>query len=272
MNSNERVVVLKQEQTAAALTQSVTRALAILSCFSDEQPELRVIDFAKKLNLTQSNVSRLLTTMVSLGYTEKDELTGFYRLGTSIISLGGIALNHYEIRKQALPELHDLETRLGLGANLAILNGPHMFYLAHVDSHKSPRMYTLIGRKNPLHCTGIGKVLLAFLDREEAESLLKEEGMTAYTAKTITEFSALESQLESTRKKGFAIENEELALGRACIAAPVRGRSGKVIGGISLSGPLSEINLTKREAELSAILIEATDKISMKMGYITANY
>jgi DNA-binding IclR family transcriptional regulator len=230
---------LKQEQSTAILTQSVTRALSILSCFTDEQPELRVIDFAKKLDLTQSNVSRLLTTMVTLGYVEKDELTGYYRIGTEIISLGGTALNHYEIRKQALPELHELERRLGLGANLAILKGSQMFYLAHVDSHKSPRMYTLIGRRNPLHCTGIGKVLLANLERDKAIKLIYEESFIAFTEKTITEPAKLEEHLEQVRRQGYAIEIEELALGRACIAAPVRGRSGKVLGGISLSGPLS---------------------------------
>ncbi|NHN31849.1 IclR family transcriptional regulator [Paenibacillus agricola] len=263
---------MKQEQPTAILTQSVTRALSILSCFTDEQPELRVIDFAKKLELTQSNVSRLLTTMVTLGYVEKDEFTGFYRLGTEIISLGGTALNHYEIRKQALPELHELERELGLGANLAILNGNQMFYLAHVDSHKAPRMYTLIGRRNPLHCTGIGKVLLANMDPNKATELIYTESFLSFTDKTITDPALLEEHLEQVRKKGYATEIEELALGRACIAAPVRGRSGKVLGGISLSGPLSEIRLPSREQELASILIEATDRISMKMGYITANF
>ena len=264
----KRMSVLK-EKNNAGLTQSVTRALAILSCFTDEQPEVRVIDVAKQLNLTQSNVSRLLSTMVSLGYVEKDEFSGFYRLGPQIVTLGGIALNHYEIRKQALPELYELEKKLGLGANLAILSGHRMFYLAHVDSHKSPRMYTLVGRSNPLHCTGIGKVLLAYMSREEAEVAIEADKLHPYTAKTITDKTALYAQLEEIREKGYAIENEELALGRACLAAPVRGRNGKVLAGISISGPLSEIQLEARRQELAGILIEVTDRVSMKMGYLT---
>jgi DNA-binding IclR family transcriptional regulator len=252
------------------ITQSVTRALAILSCFSDEQPELRVIDFSKKLDLTQSNVSRLLTTMVSLGYVEKDEYSGFYRLGHQIITLGGIALNNSEIRKFALPDLYDLERRLGLGANLAVLKAQHMFYLAHVDSHKSPRMYTLLGRSNPLYSTGIGKVLLAHLSPEDVKALLDRIDITAYTDRTITDRGLLMQELEIVRSRGYAMELEELALGRACIAAPLRGRSGKVVAGISLSGPLSDIGLPERERELSGILIEVADRISVKMGYITA--
>jgi len=261
---------MKAETANPMITQSVTRALAILSCFTDEQPELRVIDFSKKLNLTQSNVSRLLTTMVSLGYVEKDDYSGFYRLGHQIITLGGIALNNSEIRKLALPELYDLERRLGLGANLAVLKSQHMFYLAHVDSHKSPRMYTLLGRSNPLYNTGIGKVLLAHLPPEEARALLAKIDVKAYTEKTITDRERLLRELESVRNRGYAVEMEELALGRACIAAPLRGRSGKVVAGISLSGPLSDIRLPERERELASVLIEVADRISVKLGYVTA--
>jgi len=232
---------------------------------------LRGIDIANKLDLTQSNVSRLLATMVSLGYVEKDEMSGFYRLGPEIVSLGGIALNNYEIRKQALPELYDLEKRLGLGANLAIHNKGKIFYLAHVDSHKSPRMYTLIGRRNPMYCTAIGKVLLAYMPEEEAKAILQKEELYPYTVKTVTDIPSLMEQLSEIRRKGYGIEDEELALGRACIAAPVRGRTGKVIAGISLSGPISEMRLSEREEELSNILIEATDRVSMKMGYITGS-
>lgn len=263
---------MKPEITNAnpMITQSVTRALAILSCFSEEQPELRVIDFSRKLNLTQSNVSRLLTTMVSLGYVEKDEFSGFYRLGHHIITLGGIALNHSEIRKLALPELHDLERRLGLGANLAVRKSEHMFYLAHVDSHKSPRMYTMVGRSNPLYNTGIGKVLLAHLPPDEAEAMLDRIELAAYTDKTITERGRLAQELDTVRNRGYAVELEELALGRACIAAPLRGRSGAVVAGISLSGPLSDIRLPEREPELAGILIEVADRISMKLGYVAA--
>ncbi|TLS48996.1 IclR family transcriptional regulator [Paenibacillus antri] len=268
--SYEGWIPMKTEQANPMITQSVTRALAILSCFSDEQPELRVIDFSKKLNLTQSNVSRLLATMVSLGYVEKDEFSGFYRLGHQIITLGGIALNNSEIRKLALPELFDLERRLGLGANVAVLKAQSMFYLAHVDSHRSPRMYTLLGRSNPLYNTGIGKVLLAHLGREEAAALLDRIELTAYTDRTITDLAALQEELEQVRSSGYAMELEELALGRACIAAPLRGRSGKVVAGISLSGPLSDIRLPERERELAGVLIEVADRISTKMGYVTA--
>ena len=258
-------------QKSTMPTQSVTRALAILLCFSEEEPLLRGSDIAKKLDLTPSNVSRLLSTMESIGFVEKDHFSGCYRLGPEIISLSGIALNNYEIRKQALPELHKLEQELQLGANLAILYKGKMFYLAHVDSHKSPRMYTMVGYRNPLHCTGIGKVLLAHLEKDKFDSIIKQEDLYPLTQNTITNKEDLLKELENVKNQGYAIEKEELALGRACIAAPVRGRTGEVIGGISISGSLSDMNLEEREQELARKLIETTDLVSLKMGYITVS-
>ncbi len=144
-----------------------------------------------------------------------------------------------------------------------------VLYLAHVDSHKAPRMYTLVGHRNPLHCTEIGKVIMAFLDMDELNEILHDQELHKYTARTIVDKQELKQHLESIRERGFSTEIEELALGRACIAAPVRGRTGKVIEGISILGPLSDINLIEREHELSRIIIEATDRVSMKLGYIT---
>lgn len=263
---------MKPEQSSSMLTQSVMRALGILSCFSNEQPELRVIDFANMLNLTQSNVSRLLTTMVSLGYVVKDETTGHYRLGAEIVTLGGIALNHYEIRKQALPELYEIEKKTGLDTNLAILDHGTAFYLAHVDSYDSPRLYTYIGRRNPLHCTAMGKAFLAYMDPAEAEALLADNPLHQYTEKTITDKDKLMTHLEQYRRSGYVVEEEELALGRACIAVPIMGRTGKVVAAMSISGSLSKVNLKEREKELAYILIEMADRVSTKMGHMVARF
>jgi len=259
---------VKNGTSSPALTQSVTRALEILYCFSAEQPQLRVVDFAQKLSLTQSNVSRLVTTMVAMGYVEKDEVSGFYRLGLGILALAGIALNNYEIRAQALPELYELESKLELGANLAILRNEKMFYLAHVDSRKDPRMFTLIGHQQPLYCTGIGKVLLAHVPDEDAGKIISRIPYRPYTTMTITNVEDLERELDIIRKRGYSTEVEELRLGRGCLAAPIRDRSSRVVAGISVSGPLSDLRLSTRESELSQIVMDVATRISMKMGYM----
>lgn len=261
-----------KRDSGQALTQSVSRALAILSCFTDQQPVLRVSDFARMLNLTASNVSRLLSTMESLGYVERDETTGLFRPGLQLVALAGIALNHIELRKQALAELQELGNRLGLGANLSILRDSAIFYLAHVDGPRAPRMYTLLGRKNPLHATGMGKVLLAHLPQPEVDRILAETGLPRYTSSTITDPAELKAELEIVRHRGYATEVEELALGRACVAAPIHNRTNSVVAAISISGPLTEVNLEQRQEQLARVVIEAADHISVRLGYVAAAY
>ena len=113
------------------LTQSLCKAFEILDCFTPETPVLRIVDITKRVNMSQSNVSRLVNTMAACGYLEHVENLSCYQLGKKIVSLSSVALNHNELRKQALPVLFELEHSYGCGANLAIAHDDRMFYLAH---------------------------------------------------------------------------------------------------------------------------------------------
>lgn len=258
-----------------SLTQSVGRALKILSLFSDETPSLRVGDVSASLGLGQSTTSRLLSTLEALGYVTRDQDSGRYRLGAEVIRLGGVALNDSALRRHALPELALVSSDTGLGANLSVLRrfpdgGWGIFYLAHYDGAKAPRAYTLVGRRNPLHATGMGKVLLAGLPAPERDHVLSELPLPSYTANTITSVGALRQAVDQVRVQGYAVENEELAFGRACVAAPIRDHTGRVVAAMSISGPLSAIRLDEREAERAQTAIECADRISAHLGYVTA--
>jgi DNA-binding IclR family transcriptional regulator len=256
--------------STSGLTQSVSRALRILRCFTDESHLQRVSDISAQLGLTPSLVSRLLATLESEGFVERDEETGLYGLGASIITLAGVALNNNRLRVEALGEMQKVADRLGLGVNLAVLDGDAIFYLAHIDGPQAPRAYTLIGRHNPLHATGMGKVLLAHLPDEERDVYLKQLPLPAYTTRTITDRQVLREEVDRVRAQGWAVEMEELALGRACIAGPIRDQKGSVIAALSISGPLSALRWEQRRDELINAIIEVTDLISMRLGYITA--
>lgn len=254
----------------ASLTQSVTRAISILSCFTDETPSLRVTDISHRLQLTPSLVSRLLTTLEHQGFVARDEDTGFYRLGHAIITLAGVALNHNRVRMEALPEMQKVSSMLGLGVNLAVLDNDAIFYLAHVDAPEAPRPYTMIGRHNPLHATGMGKVLLAHLPDAERSAVLQRLTLHPYTPHTLTQAEVLATHLDAVRTQGWALELEELALGRACVASPIRDQTGKVIAALSISGPLSVLRWQERRETLINTAIELVDRISIRLGYITA--
>ena len=260
---------MSEKATQTSLTQSVERALSILICFDDAQPQLRVADLAQQLGLSQSTVSRLLATMESLGFVERDPQTGLYGLGLALITLAGVALNQIDVRRQAVADLSEIAAELGLAANLAMLRDGSLFYLATVEGPKAPKLYTMIGKRNPLHCTGMGKALLAHLAEDVRERLLAEIEYPAYTASTLHSADELRAALPMIRQQGYAVEREELALGRACVAAVIRDASGEVVAAASISGPLSVLDLDHREAHLATKVIEMADHISHKLGFIT---
>jgi len=248
--------------------QSVERALGILASFSDARPELRVSDLAQLVALPQSTVSRLLGTLEHRGFVEHDPATGFYRLGLELVTLAGVVLNQIPLRAEAMVELSATAAELGLAANLAVLRDDALFYLASVEGPRAPKLFTMIGKRGPLHCTGMGKVLLAHLPPEEREAILARLPFPRFTPATPGSAAELRPMLDDVLGTGYAIEREELAFGRACVAAPIRDAAGAVIGAASISGPLSALDLDHRQPELAARVIEMVDRISQRLGFV----
>lgn len=257
-----------QPSSAVGLTQSVERALSLLTCFDDAHPRLRVGDLARRLQLSQSTVSRLLATMESLGFVERDPQTGLYGLGLELITLAGVALNQLEVRRQAVAELAAVAADLGLAANLAILRDDELFYLATAEGPKAPKVFTMIGKRAPLHATGMGKALLAHQAAGERDAMLARITYPRFTPFTAGSADELRPMLEAARTRGYATEREELAFGRACVAAVIRDASGAVLGATSISGPLSALDLDHREPQLAARVIEMADTISHRLGLV----
>ncbi|ACQ82178.1 transcriptional regulator, IclR family [Beutenbergia cavernae DSM 12333] len=248
-------------------TQSIDRALSLLTAFSAERPRQRISDLVSTTGLGQSTVSRMVAAMTSMGFIRHDPLSGLYSLGPEVVDLAGIVLNDHPVHAAARQIAQNLAASLGLGVNVAERSGQHLFYLCNFEGKDAPRNSTLIGRGGPLHATALGKALLIDSDRASLESLL---GATfdRYTARTITTVDALHQEMAAVADRGYAIENEELALRRACLAAPIRGRGGDVVAAVSVSGPLSAMNLAEREDFLAMVLIEQADQISTALGYV----
>ena len=249
-------------------TQSVERALAVLGAFLTGRPELRVSDVAKVAGIGPSTTSRLLATLETLEYVERDAVSGLYRLGPAAITLGGVAVNQHPVHREARAIALQLACSLGLGANVAVRREADVFYLYNVEGRLATKSFTLMGRRSPMHATGLGKCLLLGLTAADRRALLPETGLNGFTPSTLTSHEKLDAELAEVAARGYATEVEELALGRACLAAPIRGATGSVVAAISVSGPLSAIDLPRRQDELAQILIESADQISGGLGYL----
>jgi DNA-binding IclR family transcriptional regulator len=255
----------KRMKVDSGTNQSVERAAAVLSAFTTGLDRLRVGDVSALAGLGQSTTSRLLATLEQLEYVERDPQTGLYGLGPALVTLGGAALNQYAVHREARQRAQDLAHNLGLGVNVALRRGASIFYICNFEGSNAPRSYTLVGQGNPLHATGIGKCLLLGLDAAERRKLLPE--LPPFTPSTIADHGRLDAELERIGANGYATEREELALARSCVAAPIRDRTRQIVAAISISGPLSTIDLDHREDELAQVVIEAADSISVGLGY-----
>ncbi|HEY3684645.1 MAG TPA: IclR family transcriptional regulator [Streptosporangiaceae bacterium] len=247
--------------------QSVERASAVLSAFTLGRPALRVSDVAAHVGLGVSTTSRLLATLESVELVRRDPVSQLYELGPAVLTMAGIALNHDPIYRQSRPVAQRLAWELGLGANVSVRRGAELFYLLNVEGQLAQKSFSLMGQRNPLHATAMGKCLLLGLSPQERGALLSAP-YAGFTQRTITTARALDADLAGAAERGYTTEVEELALGRACVAAPVRDHTGEVVAAISLSGALSAIALDEREAELGRIIVEAADSVSTGLGYL----
>ncbi|WP_233712184.1 IclR family transcriptional regulator [Kribbella turkmenica] len=242
---------------------SVERAVAVLRAFADSS-RLRVAEVARLTGLRQSTASRLLSTLEQTGLVERDH-DGRYRLGVDLISLAGVVMNGHPVHHAARQPAQLLAVATGLGTNVAVRHGIDVFYLCNFEGAAAPRSVALAGRRNPLHATALGKCLLLSLTATQRRQVLGS--LTRFTAQTITDHASLDAVVELVEWRGYATETEEFALGQTCLAAPLRDRTGRVIGALSLSGPSSVVDLPGRELELSRLVAETADAINSQLGY-----
>lgn len=246
-------------------TQTVERAMSLLACFTEESGELRVSELCAMTGLGQSTVSRMMSSLDRMRFVVQDERTGLYRLGPAAVSLGTIALNGSPVFRAARQIAQNLAHAVGLGANVAELDGFALYYLCNFEGERAPKAFSMAGRSGPLHATGLGKALLSGMAPDRVDEYFATP-RPRFTPHTIVDRDAMAAALDEVRSRGYATEIEELAFGRACIAAPIRNRAGETIAALSVSGPLSVLDLDAPQ-ELALRAIEAADEVSVALGY-----
>jgi len=246
--------------------QVLDRALAILDVLSGQEAELGAGVVAERLKLHKSTVHRLLAVLEQHGYVQKNPKNGRHYLGRKLLELGSRAMAKQESWEHARPFLERLVAETGETAHLGVLRGREIISMVNADSPHTLRMPATVGRGNPLHCTSLGKAVLAFLPREQVDELIPEHGLRAYTPRTITSRAAFRTELERVRRRGYAVDDEEIEEALKCIGAPIRDCSGNVIAAISIAGPASRM---KQDAmpRLIRSVTTAAAQLSAEMGF-----
>ncbi|MCI0392362.1 MAG: IclR family transcriptional regulator [Acidobacteria bacterium] len=262
----------RKAKTAANINDSpyqvqvLDRALGILDSLSNEGPELGPAELSERLELHKSTVHRLLMVLERHRLIEKKPQNGKYRLGMKLFELGNQAVTQLDLRERAQPYLERLVLETGETAHICVLNGDRMLSIANVESSCTLRTPSTVGRRTLLHCTSVGKAMLAFLPEDEADELIEKCELTRYTGRTLTTLARLKAELRLIRQRGYAIDNEEFEEGLRCVGAPVRDYSGKIVAALGIAGPA--FRLTEgRTPKVSQAVLGAAKHLSEELGY-----
>jgi DNA-binding IclR family transcriptional regulator len=245
-------------------TQAVLRALTLLKSFTDEQPQLSLIELAEGAGLNKTTAFRLLTALESEGLVTHNSLTNTYWLGPEVIVLGGRAMRANNLRAVSRPELEMLAHQTQETATLEVLSQGQVLILDEAMGSYLVGMTHSIGSHWPLHATSTGKAMLAHLPQVQRDSLLHFP-LASFTPNTITTADKLYQELADVREQGYAIGDEELEIGFMVVGAPVFNHNSEIVGAISVGGPSAR--LRDKISEIAELVRQSAGRISEQLGY-----
>jgi len=243
----------------------LNKTFSILEILLQHGSAMNMTEISEKLGLYPSTIHRILDTLKYWGYVEQDPNTQKYQLGLKLLELGMSRYHQMDLVREATPYLKELVNQCNETVHLGVLEEGEVLYVAKEESSQTIRMISYVGKKAPLHCAALGKVLLAHLSAEEREKILGEKVLPRLTENTITDKGELEKELSKVKKQGFALDREENEKDVYCIAAPIRNYQGKVIAAISISSPIFRINKDVQN-NLKEALLKISKKISKRLG------
>jgi IclR family transcriptional regulator, KDG regulon repressor len=244
---------------------ALARGLRILDLLATRRRGLRVTEIAAELDLPRSATYELVYTLRvhrAVDITAGGEVV----LGSKLFMLGSAYADSVDLAQMAASAAEAARARADETVQAAILDGAHVLYVAKAESTHPLRLVSALGRKLPAQCTGLGKVLLAFLPDDEYQRVLEQIEWVGLTPNSITDPETLGHELERIREQEWAFDDCESNADVSCIAAPVRDRTGAVIAAMSVSTLATRMSEERRE-ELRRIIVEAADDLSTALGY-----
>ncbi len=227
---------------------AVERALAILDCLDSLTRGLNISELSRRLEIPKSSTHVIVVTLERLGYLERKPASLNYHLGLKAYGLGRGMMRNLSVADIALPHLRVLVDQIHMPAHLAVGDGDQGVYIQKVDRPSLIRIDTYVGRRMDLHCTGVGKVILAWASAEVTEHILAKQAYIRYTGNTITSSRALRRELVRVQKVGYAVDDEEEELGVRCVAVPVFHPNGRFVAGLSVTGTTAQLPLDAIES------------------------
>ncbi|MDZ4716970.1 MAG: IclR family transcriptional regulator [Roseiflexaceae bacterium] len=259
---------MKQLERNRYTIDALARGLEVLAVFSAARPSLTLAEIVALLGMNKSTIFRVVATLESLGFLEHDPTTRRYRPGLAVLQLGFAALSGLEMRQIAHPQLELLAEEFHETASLAVLDrdGRDIVYIDRVRNRAIVGVVLGVGSRVPAHTASLGKALLAELSDADLSEWLAAAPPRALTEQTLTSREQLMADLAATRVRGYAMSDQELAVGLRGAAAAIRDASGRAIAAVSVSGPAATLTLERIEQSVGPAVAAVAARISQALG------
>lgn len=259
-----------ESKRAGSTVGPLDRGLAILELFEGPNQALSVADIAKSLGISKSSASRLAATLHSKRFLELAGQRGSFRLGPRVVQLASLATASRSLQRVARAHEERLARRTGETAHLGVLEGGYAITTDFVEGTHQIRMHTWIGKRTIAYASALGKALLADLDDEQVRAIYTPWPHISLTERTHRGIDSLLAELAEVRKTGIAHDRDEVEVGMHCIAAPIFGDRGDVVGALSVSGPSTRFEANYDD--LVSALREEASEISSALGSTSTAY
>lgn len=247
------------------LVPAIKRCFDLIDLLVEKEKGMTMSEIHRTLHLPLSSVAAILYTLQALGYVEKDEESSRYILGNKLFSLSGRKSKETDIAGHCRGLLEQLVSESGLTGHIAIMRAGESIYIDRVPSPGLIQFSSYIGMRWPLHASGVGKVLLAFMPDEELANTLKYLPLYKITPQTTTVRQQLEKQLRQFQRLGYGWENSEGEPGVVCVAAPVFGEGNSVLAAVSVTGTTHQIT-EERIPSLGQLVRKFANAMSARLG------
>lgn len=263
-NRSRAAAVRPPADKSAGHTQALSRGLAVLEALAATDGGATLTGLAARLKIPAPTAHRLLATLEAAGYAHAGA-QGEWTVGVRAFRVGSAFLSHRNLVVQAFPYLKHLMERSGETANLAVVESGQAVFVEQVQCRELMRMSAKLGARAPMHASGVGKAMLAAMDERSATAVLGDKGLERYTPHTLTSGAELATELALIRARGFALDDEEHALGMRCVAATIFDENGQAWAALSLAGPTTRMT-AQRVPALGELVRETANAMTAALG------
>ncbi len=259
---------VRENPRTSGQVQSLSRALWLMNALADCPQGLSLSEVAHRVQLPTSTAHRLLTTLQNERYVRFDSERSAWLIGVQAFQVGSTFVRSRDLVAMARPYMRRLMEESGETVNLAINDRMEVVYLAQVECHKMMRAIAGPGGRARMHCSGVGKALLAYSGDAELHDAVENQELTRETAKTLSDPKALMADLKKIRERGYAVDDEENAIGLRCVASIVFDEHGEPLAGLSVSGPMARMTDARLPVLGSAVTQIAAEITGELGGYL----